>query len=69
VPLAVIPWFQLPAPSLGPVTIQTFGVLSALGILLATLLTSRAARELGLDPADEALVLGANAVRLLRIDR
>lgn len=49
-PLAVIPWFELPSLSLGPVTIQSFGVLSALGILLATLLTSRAARELGKDP-------------------
>jgi phosphatidylglycerol:prolipoprotein diacylglycerol transferase len=50
VPLAVIPWFELPSLSLGPITIQSFGVLSALGILLATLLTSRAARELGKDP-------------------
>ena len=50
VPLAFIPWFLLPALSLGPITIQSFGVLSALGILLATVLTSRAARELGKDP-------------------
>ncbi len=50
VPLAFIPWFLLPSLSLGPITIQSFGVLSALGILLATVLTSRAARELGKDP-------------------
>lgn len=49
-PLAVIPWFQLPSLSLGPITIQSFGVLSALGILLATWLAQRAARELGRDP-------------------
>ena len=36
-PLAVIPWFELPSLSLGPVTIQSFGVLSALGILAALL--------------------------------
>jgi phosphatidylglycerol:prolipoprotein diacylglycerol transferase len=46
----VIPWFELPTLSLGPFSIQSFGVLSALGILLATVLTSRAARQLGKDP-------------------
>ncbi len=50
VPIAVIPWFQFPSLELGPFSIQSFGVLSALGILLATLLTSRAARQLGKDP-------------------
>ncbi len=49
-PLAVIPWFEVPTLSQGPFSIQSFGVLSALGILLATLLTSRAARQLGKDP-------------------
>jgi phosphatidylglycerol:prolipoprotein diacylglycerol transferase len=49
-PLAVLPWFEFPSLSLGPFSIQSFGVLSALGILLATLLTSRAARRLGKDP-------------------
>lgn len=47
---AVIPWFELPSLSLGPVTIQSFGVLSALGILAATMLAQRAARSLGRDP-------------------
>ena len=49
-PLAVIPWFELPSLSLGPVTIQSFGVLSALGILAAVELGSRADRQLGNDP-------------------
>jgi phosphatidylglycerol:prolipoprotein diacylglycerol transferase len=48
--LAVIPWFELPSLSLGPVTIQSFGVLSALGILAAVELASRADRQLGNDP-------------------
>jgi phosphatidylglycerol:prolipoprotein diacylglycerol transferase len=48
--LAVIPWFELPSVSLGPVTIQSFGVLSALGILAAVSLAGRAARQLGKDP-------------------
>ena len=49
-PLAVIPWFELPSLSLGPVTIQSFGVLSALGILAAVHIASRAAAGLGRDP-------------------
>jgi phosphatidylglycerol:prolipoprotein diacylglycerol transferase len=49
-PLAVIPWFELPSLSLGPVTIQSFGVLSALGILAAVELASRADRQIGNDP-------------------
>jgi phosphatidylglycerol:prolipoprotein diacylglycerol transferase len=49
-PLAAIPWFELPSLSLGPVTIQSFGVLSALGILAAVHLASRAAARLGRDP-------------------
>ena len=49
-PLAVIPWFELPHVNLGPLSIQSFGVLSALGILLAVVLAQRAARRQGLDP-------------------
>jgi phosphatidylglycerol---prolipoprotein diacylglyceryl transferase len=48
--LAVIPWFELPSVSLGPLTIQSFGVLSALGILAAVSLCARGARQLGKDP-------------------
>jgi phosphatidylglycerol:prolipoprotein diacylglycerol transferase len=50
VPLAVIPWFELPHLSLGPVSIQSFGVITALGILAAVALAQRAARRLGKDP-------------------
>lgn len=49
-PLAVIPWFELPSATLGPFTIQSFGVLSAAGILLAVTLAARAARGLGREP-------------------
>jgi phosphatidylglycerol---prolipoprotein diacylglyceryl transferase len=48
--LAVIPWLELPNLKLGPVTIQSFGVLSALGIVAAVQLAARGARELGKDP-------------------
>jgi phosphatidylglycerol:prolipoprotein diacylglycerol transferase len=51
VPLAVIPWFELPHLTLGPFTIQSFGVLSALGILTAVALAQVAARRMGRDPA------------------
>jgi phosphatidylglycerol:prolipoprotein diacylglycerol transferase len=49
-PLAVLPWFELPSFSFGPFTVQSFGVLSALGIILAVQLAARAAREHGRDP-------------------
>ncbi len=49
-PLAFIPWFTFPSLQLGPFTIQSFGVLSALGILAAVELGSRADRQLGNDP-------------------
>jgi phosphatidylglycerol:prolipoprotein diacylglycerol transferase len=49
-PFAVIPWFELPSFSFGPFTIQSFGVLSALGILAAVQLSARAAKELRKDP-------------------
>jgi phosphatidylglycerol:prolipoprotein diacylglycerol transferase len=48
--VAVIPWFELPSFTLGPITIQSFGVLSALGILAAATLAGRAAGQLGKDP-------------------
>jgi phosphatidylglycerol---prolipoprotein diacylglyceryl transferase len=49
-PLALIPGFELPSLSLGPFTIQSFGVLTALGIIVAVQLSGRAARQLGRDP-------------------
>ena len=47
--LALIGWFEPPSLSLGPFTIQSFGVLSALGILVGARLAARAARADGLD--------------------
>lgn len=49
-PLALIPSFELPSLHLGPVHIQSFGVLTALGVLVAVWLSGRAARQLGKDP-------------------
>ncbi len=61
-PLAAIPWFELPSLSLGPFTIQSFGVLSAGGILLAVSIASRAARRMGGDPQ---VILDYSAVGVL----
>jgi phosphatidylglycerol:prolipoprotein diacylglycerol transferase len=49
-PIAVIPGFTLPSLSLGPVTIQSFGVLTALGVVVGVTLAGRAARSMGKDP-------------------
>ncbi len=50
-PLALIPGFELPSLHLGPyITIQSFGVLTALGVLTAVYLAARAARQMGRDP-------------------
>jgi phosphatidylglycerol:prolipoprotein diacylglycerol transferase len=50
VPIAAISWFLLPSLSLGPFTLQSFGLLSAAGILVGMQLAARAARRDGLDP-------------------
>jgi phosphatidylglycerol:prolipoprotein diacylglycerol transferase len=60
-PLATIPEFNIPPLSTGPIhlfghtfrglEIQSFGVLTAIGILVAVSLGMRAARQLGRDPA------------------
>jgi phosphatidylglycerol:prolipoprotein diacylglycerol transferase len=47
----VIPYFEQPKLHLGPITIHAFGVLVALGILLAFRLIRGRARRLGLDAA------------------
>jgi phosphatidylglycerol:prolipoprotein diacylglycerol transferase len=49
-PLALIPSFELPSLHLGPVTIGSFGVLTALGVLIGVWLSGRAARGMGKDP-------------------
>jgi phosphatidylglycerol---prolipoprotein diacylglyceryl transferase len=47
----MIPWFELPTLHLGPISIHSFGVLSAAGILLASSLISSQAKKRGLDPS------------------
>ncbi|HYG69988.1 MAG TPA: prolipoprotein diacylglyceryl transferase family protein [Anaeromyxobacteraceae bacterium] len=49
-PLAVIPWFELPSLDLGPFHIQSFGVLSALGILAAVQIAAKLTQRVGRDP-------------------
>jgi phosphatidylglycerol:prolipoprotein diacylglycerol transferase len=49
-PFAIIPWFELPSLSLGPFTVQSIGILAALGILAGVSLAARAARKLRRDP-------------------
>ncbi len=46
----MIPWFEPPALRVGPVTIQVFGILAALGVAVAVRLSAWAARRRGLDP-------------------
>jgi phosphatidylglycerol:prolipoprotein diacylglycerol transferase len=50
-PLATLPEFKLPGLHLGPLEIQSFGVLTAIGIIVAVQLAMRAARQQGRDPA------------------
>jgi phosphatidylglycerol:prolipoprotein diacylglycerol transferase len=47
----MIPYFQFPTLQLGPFTLQSFGVLAAAGVALASWLLVREARRAGLDPA------------------
>jgi phosphatidylglycerol:prolipoprotein diacylglycerol transferase len=46
----VIPYFEVPTLHLGPVPIQPFGILTALGVYTAATLLARDARKRGLDP-------------------
>jgi len=48
-PLAVIPWILPPTLNLGPFTIQAFGVITAIGILVGVQLAARAATRDGLE--------------------
>ncbi len=50
-PICVIPWFEFPSLHLGPITIQSFGVLAAAGVALASWFLVRESRRAGLDPA------------------
>ncbi|GAC1338121.1 MAG: prolipoprotein diacylglyceryl transferase [Myxococcales bacterium] len=47
----MIPWFELPTLHLGPLSIHSFGVLAAAGILVASSLISAQAKKRGLDPS------------------
>jgi phosphatidylglycerol:prolipoprotein diacylglycerol transferase len=69
----VIPWFEPPALHLGPITLQAFGLLAALGVALAVRATAWAARRRGLDPrpvADYAIwgvlagIVGAHLIHV-----
>jgi prolipoprotein diacylglyceryltransferase len=42
-PLAVTPWFLPPSLNLGPLTIQAFGVITVIGILVGVQLAAGAA--------------------------
>jgi phosphatidylglycerol:prolipoprotein diacylglycerol transferase len=48
--IAAIPWFVVPSLTLGPFTLQSFGLLSAAGILVGMQVAAGAARRDGLDP-------------------
>jgi phosphatidylglycerol:prolipoprotein diacylglycerol transferase len=50
VPIALISWFVLPSLTVGPFSLQSFGLLSAAGILIGMQVAARAARRDGLDP-------------------
>ena len=46
----MIPWFEPPALHLGPITVQAFGVLAALGVATGVRTAAWAAQRRGLDP-------------------
>src|SRR3989338_6145313 len=48
--MCMIPYFQLTTIPLGPVTIQVWGLMVALGILVATCVAAKMARTRGQDP-------------------
>src|SRR5258708_20722900 len=72
-PTCVIPYFTIPPLQLGPIDIQPFGVVSALGVWLACWLLVRGARVRGLDErppvgvATWALAGGLVAAHLMHV--
>jgi phosphatidylglycerol:prolipoprotein diacylglycerol transferase len=46
----MIPWFELHTITIGPITIQVWGTLVALGFLMATWVAARRAKKQGIDP-------------------
>ena len=69
----MIPWFTLPSLHLGPLALEPFGLLAALGIWAAAVLLSRAARRRGLpdeplrDYATWGVVAGLVAGHLVHV--
>jgi len=47
---ALIPWCELPAVHVGPVSLQFFGLFAAAGVFFAVRLASRASAQRGLEP-------------------
>ncbi len=72
-PTRVIPYFTIPPLHLGPIDVQSFGVLSALGVWFASWLLVRGARVRGLDErpvlgvATWALVGGVVGAHLMHV--
>ena len=59
--LAAIPYTTFPEIELGPITLRTFGILVALGVLVGATLASRWAERFGAD-ADEMISLATRMV-------
>lgn len=50
----MIPYFEIPSLTLGPLELQPFGLLAALGVWTGARLAQSSARRMGLDPAPMA---------------
>lgn len=59
--LAAIPYTTFPTIELGPVTLRTFGLMVALGVVLGITVAARLGEEAG-RPADETINLGVKLV-------
>ncbi len=46
----MIPWFELHTITIGPITVQVWGTLVALGFIIATWIAARRAKKQGIDP-------------------
>lgn len=59
--LAAIPYTTFPTIELGPVTLRTFGIMVALGVVLGITVAARMGEEVG-RPADDTINLGVKLV-------
>ena len=59
--LAAIPYTTFPTIELGPITLRTFGIMVALGVVLGITVAARLGEEVG-RPADETINLGVKLV-------